>query len=206
MFRVDVDAHIDESEATWEYLDDGARRFKPVSLDPGGAIAPGDALADGALSPGERRCGPQVALAHRCEGEQHRHEGERVEQQGPPGAERRESLRAPRSMPISSPAASTSRRRGELVGGAVVRRVGFEDFAKGGGGRWPMVSLTADPCGTDVPGFGLWRSTVPMLLHVGSRTLVTRASRPSAVRPMASYSISSAPGMKVMQAMRVRTR
>ena len=25
MFRVDVDAHVDECEATWEYLDDGAR-------------------------------------------------------------------------------------------------------------------------------------------------------------------------------------
>jgi len=43
MFRVDVDAHIDESEATWEYLDDGARRFKPTTLDPGGPTAPGDA-------------------------------------------------------------------------------------------------------------------------------------------------------------------
>ena len=43
MLRIDVDAHIDESEATWEYLDDGARRFKPVTLDPGTATAPGDA-------------------------------------------------------------------------------------------------------------------------------------------------------------------
>jgi len=43
MFRVDVDAHIDESEATWEYLDDGERRFKPITLDPGAATAPGDA-------------------------------------------------------------------------------------------------------------------------------------------------------------------
>ena len=43
MFRVDVDAHVDESEATWEYLDDGARRFKPATLDPGGPTAPGDA-------------------------------------------------------------------------------------------------------------------------------------------------------------------
>src|SRR5262245_20757035 len=42
MFRVDVDAHVDESEATWEYLDDGARRFKPVTVDPGAATAPGD--------------------------------------------------------------------------------------------------------------------------------------------------------------------
>ena len=40
MFRIDVDAHIDESEATWEYLDDGARRFKPVTLDPGAATVP----------------------------------------------------------------------------------------------------------------------------------------------------------------------
>jgi predicted TIM-barrel fold metal-dependent hydrolase len=43
MFRVDVDAHVDESEATWEYLDGGARRFKPVTLDPGAPTAPGDA-------------------------------------------------------------------------------------------------------------------------------------------------------------------
>src|SRR5918992_5069272 len=43
MFRVDVDAHIDESEATWECPDEGARRFKPVTLDPGAAAAPGAA-------------------------------------------------------------------------------------------------------------------------------------------------------------------
>src|SRR5215831_14081561 len=42
MFRIDVDAHIDESEATWEYLDNGARRFKPLTLDPGAATVPGD--------------------------------------------------------------------------------------------------------------------------------------------------------------------
>ena len=42
MLRINVDAHIDESEATWEYLDDGARRFKPVTLDPGAATAPGN--------------------------------------------------------------------------------------------------------------------------------------------------------------------
>jgi hypothetical protein len=41
MFRVDVDAHVDETDATWEYLDDGARRFKPVTLDPGAPTAPG---------------------------------------------------------------------------------------------------------------------------------------------------------------------
>ena len=43
MLRIDVDAHIDESEATWEYLDDGERRFKPITLDPGTATAAGDA-------------------------------------------------------------------------------------------------------------------------------------------------------------------
>src|SRR5712671_2397334 len=43
MFRVDVDAHVDETDATWEYLDESERRFKPVTLDPGGATAPGDA-------------------------------------------------------------------------------------------------------------------------------------------------------------------
>ena len=43
MLRIDVDAHIDESEATWEYLDDGERRFKPMTLDPGTATAAGDA-------------------------------------------------------------------------------------------------------------------------------------------------------------------
>jgi len=42
MFRIDVDAHIDESEATWEYLDNGARCFKPLTLDPGAATVPGD--------------------------------------------------------------------------------------------------------------------------------------------------------------------
>jgi len=43
MFRVDVDAHVDESEATWEYLDEGEKRFRPLTLDPGAATAPGDA-------------------------------------------------------------------------------------------------------------------------------------------------------------------
>ena len=40
MFRVDVDAHIDESEATWEYLDDGARRFLDQSLVSHSDISP----------------------------------------------------------------------------------------------------------------------------------------------------------------------
>ena len=43
MYRVDVDAHVDETDATWEYLEESERRFKPVSLDPDGPTAPGDA-------------------------------------------------------------------------------------------------------------------------------------------------------------------
>ena len=43
MFRVDVDAHVDESEATWEYLDESEKGFRPLTLDPGAATAPGDA-------------------------------------------------------------------------------------------------------------------------------------------------------------------
>src|SRR5918999_274234 len=43
MFRVDVDAHVDESEATWEYLDESERRFKALLPNPGAATAPGDA-------------------------------------------------------------------------------------------------------------------------------------------------------------------
>ena len=35
MFRVDVDAHVDETEATWEYLGEGEARYRPVSIDPG---------------------------------------------------------------------------------------------------------------------------------------------------------------------------
>jgi predicted TIM-barrel fold metal-dependent hydrolase len=43
MFRVDVDAHVDETDATWEYLEESERRFRPITLDPGGPTAPGDA-------------------------------------------------------------------------------------------------------------------------------------------------------------------
>ena len=43
MFRVDVDAHVDESETTWESLDESEKRFMPLTLDPGAATAPGDA-------------------------------------------------------------------------------------------------------------------------------------------------------------------
>ena len=42
MFRVDVDAHVDENEATWDYLEENERCFKPVSLDPGAPTVPGD--------------------------------------------------------------------------------------------------------------------------------------------------------------------
>ena len=41
--RIDVDAHVDESEATWEYFDNEASLYKPVTLDPGAPTAPGDA-------------------------------------------------------------------------------------------------------------------------------------------------------------------
>ena len=43
MFRIDVDAHVDETDKTWDYLEEHEQRFRPVSLDPGGATAPGDA-------------------------------------------------------------------------------------------------------------------------------------------------------------------
>ncbi len=31
--RIDCDAHVDETEATWEYLEEGESRFRPVLLD-----------------------------------------------------------------------------------------------------------------------------------------------------------------------------
>ncbi|MBM4260108.1 MAG: amidohydrolase [Deltaproteobacteria bacterium] len=40
--RIDVDAHVDETDATWEYLSESDKRFKPVTLDPGAATAHGD--------------------------------------------------------------------------------------------------------------------------------------------------------------------
>jgi len=42
MFRVDVDAHVDETEATWNYLGEGEERYRPVSIDPGVPVNPGD--------------------------------------------------------------------------------------------------------------------------------------------------------------------
>jgi len=32
--RIDADAHVDETEATWEYLEDGEAAFKPFTRDP----------------------------------------------------------------------------------------------------------------------------------------------------------------------------
>ncbi len=40
--RVDADAHVDETEATWEYLDGADERFRPITLDPGTATVPND--------------------------------------------------------------------------------------------------------------------------------------------------------------------
>jgi predicted TIM-barrel fold metal-dependent hydrolase len=41
--RIDVDAHIDETEATWEYMAEGESRFRPLSVDPGVPPASNDA-------------------------------------------------------------------------------------------------------------------------------------------------------------------
>ena len=40
--RVDADAHVDETEATWEYLDGADEQFRPITLDPGTATVPND--------------------------------------------------------------------------------------------------------------------------------------------------------------------
>ena len=40
--RVDADAHVDETEATWEHLGGADARFRPITLDPGGPTVPGD--------------------------------------------------------------------------------------------------------------------------------------------------------------------
>jgi predicted TIM-barrel fold metal-dependent hydrolase len=44
MRAIDADAHIDENEETWEYLDEGERRFKPISfeLSAGEPVGPAD--------------------------------------------------------------------------------------------------------------------------------------------------------------------
>lgn len=40
--RIDVDAHVDETEATWGYLEPGEDGLRPNSVDPGVATVPGD--------------------------------------------------------------------------------------------------------------------------------------------------------------------
>jgi len=39
---VDADSHVDETDATWEYMTEAESRFKPTSIDPGKAVVPGD--------------------------------------------------------------------------------------------------------------------------------------------------------------------
>lgn len=40
--RIDADAHVDEIEATWDYMEQSESRFKPLSIDPGVPTVPGD--------------------------------------------------------------------------------------------------------------------------------------------------------------------
>ena len=57
MLRIDADAHIDETDATWEYMTEAESRYKPITMDPpdGKPIVPGDVrphrfwLVDGRL-------------------------------------------------------------------------------------------------------------------------------------------------------------
>ena len=42
MTRIDVDAHVDETDLTWEYLTGSEVAHKPVSVDPGVPTVPGD--------------------------------------------------------------------------------------------------------------------------------------------------------------------
>ena len=42
MTRVDADAHVDETEATWEYLTDSEEAFRPITADPGKPTAAND--------------------------------------------------------------------------------------------------------------------------------------------------------------------
>ena len=41
--RIDADAHVDETEATWSYLAEAEEQFRPITVDPGMSITPGDA-------------------------------------------------------------------------------------------------------------------------------------------------------------------
>jgi uncharacterized protein len=42
MFRIDADAHIYETEATWEYMTADEIQYKPICFDPGRPVVPGD--------------------------------------------------------------------------------------------------------------------------------------------------------------------
>lgn len=42
---VDADAHVDETDATWEYMTEAESSFKPVTMDPGKPVVPGDRRA-----------------------------------------------------------------------------------------------------------------------------------------------------------------
>ncbi len=42
MTRIDVDAHVDETDLTWDYLSESDAQYCPVTLDPGKATIPGD--------------------------------------------------------------------------------------------------------------------------------------------------------------------
>ncbi len=42
MVRIDVDAHVDETEITWSFLTESGRKHMPISTDPGVPTVPGD--------------------------------------------------------------------------------------------------------------------------------------------------------------------
>lgn len=44
MRAIDADTHIDETEQTWEYLDEADHRFKPIAFElvEGEPVGPGD--------------------------------------------------------------------------------------------------------------------------------------------------------------------
>src|SRR6266540_3912838 len=50
--RVDCDAHVDESEATWDYLEPDESRFRPVLLDP---VSRAQLAGVQGFSPGDER-------------------------------------------------------------------------------------------------------------------------------------------------------
>ena len=42
MVRIDVDAHVDETDTTWDFLAETDRQHRPISTDPGVPTVPGD--------------------------------------------------------------------------------------------------------------------------------------------------------------------